>query len=680
MTTDLAVFTDPASVAVVGASADPAKWGYWLASGALRGQHRREVHLVNSRASDVLGQRCWPSLTDLPDTPELVALCVPAAHVPAVVDEGLRRGVRGFLGITSGVADEAGLAHRITRHGARLIGTNSLGIYDAGSDLQLMWGTMSPGPLAIVSQSGQLGSELAGLAGQHGVGVSRFVSIGNQSDVRAVDVLEGLVDHDETRVVAVYLESFGDGPALFDALARLRAAGKPTILLTVGASAAGARLARSHTGSMTSSSDIVDAACRRAGVIRARTPGELVDVARMCLTVPAPRGNRIAVVGDSGGQCGIAADVATGLGLDVVAFSEDLTDQLAQRLPVGAATSNPVDLAGAGERDLGTYASITGQLMASGEIDAVVLTGYFGCYGRDIASMAAAEEAVVTRLGGYARAGDGPVVVHSMGATTPMGAAMWRHGVPVYERIEATLTSLAATTAPAPVPVLQHTKSPTLAPIRSGYWGARTVLGDAGVCFPDAVVVREPGDLESAAGLGFPVVLKAGWLEHKSEAGGVVARLTDPDELAAAFAEMYGRLGAGEYVVESQDTRDDVVEILIGAHRDPDLGPVIVVGAGGTETELHRDTALDLAPVSSDQALTLLHRLRCAPVFSGWRGRSPVDIEALAALVSDVSQLIAGRPEIEEIELNPVRVAPGGAIAVDALVIAGADESERRTA
>jgi acetate---CoA ligase (ADP-forming) len=678
MTTDLAVFTDPASVAVVGASADPAKWGYWLASGALRGRHRRDVHLVNSRASDVLGQRCWPSLTELPDTPELVALCVPAAHVPVVVDEGLRRGVRGFLGITSGVADEAGLAHRITSHGARLIGTNSLGIYDAGTDLQLMWGTMSPGPLAIVSQSGQLGSELAGLAGRHGIGVSRFVSIGNQSDVRAVDVLEGLVTHDDTGVVAVYLESFGDGPALFDALARLRAAGKPTILLTVGASAAGARLARSHTGSMTAPSDIVDAACRRAGVIRARTPGELVDIARMCLAAPAPRGNRIAVVGDSGGQCGIAADVATDLGLDVVAFSRDLTEQLAQGLPAGAATSNPVDLAGAGEQNLGTYASITERLLASGEVDAVVLTGYFGCYGRDIASMAAAEEAVVTRLGGHSRNGNGPVVVHSMGATTPTGAAMWRHGVPVYDRIEATLTSLVAAISPAPAPVSRCVEPPTRAPVRPGYWGARAVLGDAGVRFPDAVVVRAPRDLESAGALRFPVVLKAGWLEHKSEARGVVARLSDLDELAAAFTEMYGRLGTGEYVVESQDTREDVVEILVGARRDPDLGPVIVVGAGGTETELHRDTALDLAPVDPDRALTLLRRLRCAPALSGWRGRRPVDVDALAALVSDVSRLIAGRPDIDEIELNPVRVAPDGAIAVDALVITS--ESERCTA
>jgi acetate---CoA ligase (ADP-forming) len=674
--TDLAVFTDPDSVAVVGASADPTKWGYWLASGALRGRHRRAVHLVNSRAANVLGEPCFPSLADLPTTPELVALCVPAAHVPAVVDEGLRRGVRGFLGITAGIADEAALARKITAHGARLLGTNSLGIYDAGTDLALMWGTMTPGPLAIVSQSGQLGSELAALAIDQGIGVSRFVSIGNQSDVRAVDVLDGLLDHDETRVVAVYLESFDDGPALFDALARLRAAGKPVVLLTVGTSAAGARLARSHTGSMTAPSEIVDASCRRAGVVRARTPGEVVDIARMWRTIDAPRGNRVAVVGDSGGQCGVAADVATAVGLRVVALSDALADDLAARLPTGAATSNPVDLAGAGERDLATYAAITALLTDSGEVDAVVLTGYFGCYARDIAALAEAEESVVAALGTRARDGI-PVVVHSMGAATPMGAAMWCHGVPAYERIEAALTALSGIAGTQPRTIRRRDVPTPRHAIEPGYWNARELLSECGVRFGDAILVRGPDDLVNAAGLRFPVVLKADWLEHKSEHGGVVTNLATPEALAAAFTDMHGRLGDGDYVVEAQDVRDDVVEILVGARRDPDLGPVVVVGAGGTETEIHHDTALEMAPVTPAEAVGMLNRLRCAPLLSGWRGRNPVDVAALARVVADVSNLIAARADVGEIELNPVRVAPDGAVAVDALVIAVPHESGR---
>ena len=319
--TQLSLFSDPASVAVVGASADPAKWGYWLASGALTGEHRRRVHLVNRRTDTLLERQCHPSLSALPEVPDLVALCVPAPFVSDVVDEALALGVRGFLGITAGVPGETELAARIRSAGARLVGTNSLGIYDSATDLSLAWGRFTPGPLAIISQSGQLGSELAALGARHGVGVSRFVSIGNQSDVTAAELLADLGGHDPTRVIALYLESFSDGESLFRTLCALRDTGRPTLLLTVGASAASTRLARSHTGSLTSALDVVDAACRAAGVLRVSTPDELITVARAFLSTTVPAGNRVAIVGDSGGQCAIAADVTSASALTVPDFS-----------------------------------------------------------------------------------------------------------------------------------------------------------------------------------------------------------------------------------------------------------------------------------------------------------------------------------------------------------------------
>ena len=258
--TDLRVFRDPASVAVVGATADPAKWGYWLAKGALAGRHRREVYLVNRSGAEILGEASHRCLGELPATPELVALCVPPAHIGAVVDEALALGARGFLGITAGVPDEAAIARRITDAGARLVGMNSLGIYDSSTELRLAWGDFTPGPIAVISQSGQLGSEIANLAARAGLGVSRFVSIGNQSDVRAGELLGDLIADGTTRVVALYLESFSAGEHLIDTLTRLRGAGKHTVLLTVGGSEASTRLARSHTGSLTSNLDVVDAA------------------------------------------------------------------------------------------------------------------------------------------------------------------------------------------------------------------------------------------------------------------------------------------------------------------------------------------------------------------------------------------------------------------------------------
>ena len=671
MTTDLAVFSNPASVAVVGASDDPTKWGYWLASGALAGAHRRRISLVNSRSATVLGQPCATGISALDETPDLVALCVPAGHVDAVVDDSLARGVRGFLGITAGVADDAALARRITGRGARLIGTNSLGIYDAATELQLMWGRPTPGPLAIVSQSGQLGSELAATGRRHGLGVSRFLSIGNQSDVTATELLDDLASHDATRVIALYLESFADGEALFSTLSALRAAGKPTVLLTVGASAASSRLARTHTGSLTSSLDVVDAACRAAGVIRVDTPSQVVDVVRTLLTSPTPRGRRVAIVGDSGGQSAIAADVAVAQGLSVPPFSAALSEDLTAELPTGAACGNPVDLAGAGERDLRNYASFVERVIADGDVDAVVMTGYFGCYGQDMPALAEAEQSVAQRLGAVVNATGVPVFVHTMAPDSATARTLERCGVPSFDRIESAMHALSvigsAATPLRPESVRVASSGEFVEP---GYWAARAVLAEAGVVFPRGVLVRTAADLSSAGTLTAPFVLKAGWLEHKSEVGGVLVNLADEQLLSAAFVDMWDRLGGeGDYVVEEQDTRADAVEMLVAARRDPQLGPVVVVGAGGTDTEIHQDIRMECAPVSHDTAIAMVDGLRCAPMLHGWRGRPPVDVKALAEVVVAVSHLVAQRHDITEVELNPVRVTPTGAIAVDGLIM-----------
>ncbi|MFC9362250.1 acetate--CoA ligase family protein [Rhodococcus sp. NPDC057014] len=671
--TQLSAFSDPASVAVVGASADPAKWGYWLASGALTGEHRRRVHLVNRRTDTLLDHACHPTLSALPDVPDLVALCVPAPFVSDVVDEALALGVRGFLGVTAGVTDEAELASRIRSAGARLVGTNSLGIYDSATDLSLAWGRFTPGPLAIISQSGQLGSELAALGARHGVGVSRFVSIGNQSDVTAAELLADLGNHDPTRVIALYLESFRDGESLFRTLRALRDTGKPTLLLTVGASAASTRLARSHTGSLTSALDVVDAACRAAGVLRVSTPDELVTVARAFLATTVPAGDRVAIVGDSGGQCAVAADVTSANTLTVPGLSQALTESLAGRLPSGAASSNPVDLAGAGEQDLGSYADVVECLLSADESDAVVLTGYFGCYARDAPALAEREAAVAERIGRASAETGKPVVVHTMAPESSTAQVLWRHGVPVFDTIDSASRALAGLSRLRPPVPPNQAPSETVpqGPLRPGYWAARELLAELGVDFPDGGVVRTREEAVELAGrLRAPWVLKASWLEHKSEAGGVAVGIAGTQHLVRSFDDMHARLGDGDYVLEEQDTRSGTVEILVGARRDPDLGPVIVVGAGGTETEVLQDIALEVAPVGPESALAMLERLRCMPLLRGWRGRPAASVDSLVGVITRVSRLITERTDIAEIELNPVRVAPDGALTVDALVVA----------
>ncbi|MFI6290994.1 acetate--CoA ligase family protein [Nonomuraea sp. NPDC050790] len=661
------VFSDPASVAVVGASADPAKWGYWLARGALRGSHRRKAHLVSRSGAVVDGVRAVPALRELPEPPELAVLCAPAPALPALVEEALELGVKGFVCITAGLppAQEAALARRVRHAGARLIGPNCLGLYDATTALELAWGTFSPGALGIVSQSGQLGLELAGLAGEAGIGVSRFVSVGNQADVSAVEVLDDLAGHAATRAVVLYLESFGDGRALVRTLAALRAGGRPVIVLTVGASEAGRAAARSHTGSLTAGTAVVEAACRAAGAVLTRTPAQAVDLAQLLLGAPAPAGRRVAVVGDSGGQGALAADLLTAQGLAVPALGATAS-RVAALLPPGAAVRNPVDLAGAGERDLSTYAKLVAELLDGGEVDSVLLTGYFGSYGADAPSLRERELEVAGTLGSLVAAHGRTVVVHSMRRDSAAVRALRERGVPTYATVDQAVASLGLATElalrPVALPAAVSAAPRVLAP---GYLGARALFEGYGVPYPKAVAVDDlPPEL--AAG---PYVLKAGWLAHKTESGGVAVGLRGRRAVARALAGMRARLGAGEYVLEEMDTRAGVVELIAGGRRDPSFGPVVMAGAGGTLSELYGDVVLALAPVDEDEALAMLRGLRAYPLLRGWRGAPPVDERAAARVVAAVSRVIAEQEHVAECEINPLRAGPDGVLAVDALVV-----------
>ncbi|MEU7897141.1 acetate--CoA ligase family protein [Nonomuraea sp. NPDC049152] len=675
-------FSDPSSVAVVGASANPAKWGYWLARGALRGAHRRKVYLVNRSGAVVDGVATSPSLRDLPEVPELAVLCVPAETLPEVVDEALELGVRGFLGITAGlgVERESRMVDRIRAAGARMVGPNCLGVYDAATALELAWGNFTPGALGIVSQSGQLGLELAGLAGEAGIGVSRFVSVGNQADVTAAEMVAGLAGHDRTAVVVLYLESFMDGRRLVETLAELRSAGKPVIVLTVGTSQAGREAALSHTGALTSGTEVVEAACRAAGAILAQTPAQAVDVAQLLLDAPAPVGRRIAVVGDGGGQGAIAADVLSRHGLIVPPLGTASCAEVSALLPSGAGVRNPIDLAGAGERDLSTYSRLVEVLLGSGEVDGVVLTGYFGSYGADAPSLVEAELKVVDELGALARRHAMPVVVHSMSRDSAAVHALREHGVPTYATIDQVGWSLGPATelslrTPRPLTTAPGLPGAPADESPDGYLAARAVIAALGVAFPGAARVRTAGDVPlAAAGLRPPYVVKAAWLAHKTEVGGVVVGLRNAEEAASALDGLRARLGEGDYVLEEMDDRPHTVELIVGGRRDPAFGPVVLVGVGGTVSELHRDIAVELAPVTEQEAARMLRGLKAFPLLDGWRGAPRTDLAAAAAAVAAVSRLVADRPDLAECEVNPLRVGQDGALAVDALVVQATEE------
>ncbi len=385
MTRDLTPLFEPRSLAIVGVSADPGKWGYWFARDAAKGIHRRRVHLVGRSGGELHGLTVHRSIADLPEPPDLVVLSVPAHALEQAVDESLAAGARALVAIAAGLGElgpegverERAIVARVRAAGAVLVGPNCLGVFDAAAELDLASNPLPAGPLGFVSQSGNIALETGLLLGDLGLGFSRLVSVGNQADLDVTEVVANLAAHDGTRVIGVYCEDFRDGRAFAETA---RTAGKPVVLLTVGRTAAAVRAAHSHTGSLTSDLDAVDAACRAAGVHRVDTPRQLVDAVQALLAAQRPSGRRVGVVGDGGGYGAVASDLLGLHDLDLPVLSDLTQSVLRSSLPPTAATANPVDLAGAGEQDTFSFVRATRTLLEADGLDAVLFTAYFGGY------------------------------------------------------------------------------------------------------------------------------------------------------------------------------------------------------------------------------------------------------------------------------------------------------------
>jgi acyl-CoA synthetase (NDP forming) len=667
----LAALFNPNSVAVVGASDDPRKWGNWLAKGALRGEGRRPVYLVNAARPTVLGRRSWPRTTAIGERVDLAVLAVPVPALLEAVDDALAAGARAIVAITAGLAEvgaegaliQQQMVERVRQAGAVLLGPNCLGIYDAASDLYLTSNDLPPGPIALLSQSGNLALELGELAREQGLGFRRFVSLGNQADVTLADVLYGTVDAPDIRAVAVYCEDFGDGRRFLEACAAVMAHGVPVAVLSVGSGQAAVRAAKSHTGALVSNPAVVEAACRTVGAVYVRTPGELMDALQLLAMAKRPQGRRLGILADGGGHGALAADAAERLGLAVPALAEPVRKELAHI--VSGSTSNPVDMAGAGEADLRNFTRALDVLAQADTVDVMVLSGYFGGYGVYGDTLATLEQTVARDIGALAQRQPKPVIVHSMHRTGAVLDILRATGVPVYPRIDQALTAVVRSMAEdaagvPPLPPPAHGDS------AADYFAARRWLMSAGIPFPTAYPAMSPDEAARVADeLGYPVVLKAAHLLHKSDAGGVVLGLAHAEAVRQAAADLQRRLGPGVLSVERQ-VADDGAELVVGARWDPRFGPVVMVGLGGIYVEVFNDVVLELAPVSQQVAEAMIRRLRAANLLTGARGRHPLDIAAAADAIARLSGFAAAHPEYAEVEVNPLRVFPVGVVALDA--------------
>lgn len=681
---DLSPLFEPDSVAVVGASNDPAKWGHGTARRALLGEHRRRVYLVNNNGGEVLGRPAFRSVASLPEPPDLVIVAVQASAFEQVIDDALSAGARAIVVMSAGLGEtgeegvrrERAVRDRVRAAGAVLMGPNCLGVFDAAAELEI--NNLTHGSIGVVSQSGNFALELNELAADHGLGFSRFASLGNQADLEFAEVIADLARHGPTALIAAYCEDFRDGRAFARAAIEAAERGKPVLLLDAGRSAAGTVAAHSHTGALLSDSRAVEAACAAAGVLRVDSPKEVMDLAAGLLSGARVRGRRLGVLTDGGGSGVVACDLADAGGFEMPRLSDAVSAALTTALSPRAPTRNPVDVADAGPKDYRSYERAAAILLASGEVDSVLLTGYFGGYSRQGGDARDREVAVAHGLGRLVRELGGTLVAQMMYSSSDPAWALRQNGIAVYRDTESAVAVMGrlAVREQRPARGVPELPAAAAAVTVAGYFAARDLLQRAGIEFSPAQEVRNLDAAKAAAvEIGYPIVLKALGRLHKSDAGGVILGIADEDALAEAFAGLTSRLAPPSCSVERLTIAEDGVELIVGARRDPRFGPVALVGLGGVYAELLDDVAAGLAPVSKADALDLLGSLRGASLFSGLRGRPALALEGAAQSLAAISRVAAEHPEIAELEVNPLLVTRAGAIGLDARIVLADDPS-----
>ncbi len=666
----------PSAIAVVGASDDDRKFGNWISVQALRG--KIPVHLVNRSRETVLGRSTAPTIEAIGAQVDLAVIAVPAASFEAAVDDALDSGVRAIVGISAGLGElgqtgretQERVAAKVRVAGARLLGPNSLGLLDHTTGLTVASNEFPVGSVGLIFQSGNLALELASLLCENDMGVSRFASLGNQADIDAAELIEAYALHPGTSAIALYCEDFRDGRRLARAAHLASEAGKPVVLLTVGSTAASVRNARSHTGALASSQVVVDAACRAAGIEQVTSPAQMANLLQALVRTNAPRGRRVAVLSDGGGHASVASDIATSVGLQVVEFPPELQACVARQLPVTAAVGNPVDVAGGAEQDIHSFARVLDLLVKSEAVDAVLSTGYFGGYGAYGADIGALE--IETAHAMVANSTGATFIVQTMNWQSPAATVLRTGGTAVYSGIDEAAWALGRlfdrqAHPPTGIPDLPP---PAAVAAEPGYHASRRIIAATGIPFVPAAEVSTVEELlEAVTDLRFPLVLKHLGSEHKSDEGGVILDISDPAALLRGWEVLQERFPPAACSVEEMADLTHVVELLVGGRNDPRFGPVVLVGIGGIFTEILGDVRCALAPITPAAARDLLLSLRGSALLTGARGRPAVDIDAVAAIVAQLSTLTAEHPEIAEIECNPVAATPRGAVALDARIV-----------
>jgi acetyltransferase len=687
----------PQSVAVVGASPEPARLGHRVLKNVVDNGYPGRIYPIHPTAAAVLGHKAYPSVLAIPDPVELAVLVIPPQFVLAVAEECGQKGVKGLVVITAGFKEVAGegakleqqLVAIVRRYKMRMVGPNCLGVIDTISNLNASFAALMPGDgeIAFMSQSGAICTAILDWSKAENIGFSRFVSLGNKADVDEVALLRAWGGDPQNKVILAYLEGISDGPG-FIAAAREVTRHTPVIAIKSGTTAAGTRAISSHTGSLAGSESAYEAAFSQSGIIRARTMEQLFDFALLFAYQPMLAGPRIAIVTNAGGPGIIATDAIERAGLKMAEFTPETIAALQASLPPTANVFNPIDVIGDAKAD--RYRTGIKAALADPNVDAVLVL---------FTPQAGSEAEETVRAMAELSAGQPkPILASYMGAYSlgPALELLNQHKIPNYEFPERAVAALAAMDAHrrwreqppmtyADFDVDKARVRELFAEVRAsgrvelGEIEARDVMSAYGMRLPESRLARSPEEAaEIAREIGFPVVMKISSPDilHKSDIGGVRVGIQDSQaasdsyELIAYRARKYSP-NARIWGVLVQEMAKKGREVLVGVSRDPQFGPLVGFGMGGIYVEVLKDVEFRLAPLSREEVAAQVRAIRSFPLLGGVRGEQPADLKVVEDIVLRVSQLVSDFPEIVEMDINPLVVynRGEGAIVLDARII-----------
>jgi acyl-CoA synthetase (NDP forming) len=684
-------------VAVIGASEDITKIGGRPVQLLRKYGYAGAIYPVNPKGGTVQGLQAYASVLDTPTAPELAIVAVPAPATLQAVRECAHRGVRGVIVLSTGFAEsgpegaalQAELVHVARAHGMRLLGPNCLGAVNvvdkvvASFSIALEQSLPPAGQVGIVSQSGNIGSFTMRNMAERGMGVSRFIATGNEADVDVADGIAALANDAATRIILCCMETCRDAGRLVEALDMARRQHKPVIVLKIGATAQGQAAAASHTGALMGSDAVFDAVFRRHGVLRVRSFEELLDVGHAAVLLGArrlPATDAVTLVAASGGFGIMMADAMVQASMTLPPLAEPTRARIREAVPT-AGTNNPVDASAQMSARPDILLKMLSALQEDANGSTLVLLLALSLYNPRL-------RGVYLEALSKVRAShpDRLLVIISQGpadAVTEINAL----GIPVFPSIPAAATGLAGLVRLgqlAGLPAAPRYTGPVDrvdAAVFRNELHAKKALQAAGISvLREEVVASAEEAVRSARATGYPVVLKIASedIAHKTEIGGVALDLKDDD----AVRQAYGRLMDNARQHAPRARLDGVlvapmasggVELIAGVSRDPVFGPVVMVGFGGIYAEILKDVAVQVAPVSEDEALRMIRGLRMFPLLDGPRGQPKADVAAAARTVARLSEFACRHAAgVAEIDLNPILVRPRGegVLVLDALMVA----------